>query len=110
MQRPAHRWTSRVLTVGTLVAGACLLVGFVLSLLGADRTAGDPRRFDLLLRSLLELQPWSWSMLGVLVLIATPAVGLVATFFELRADQPRVALLALAVLAILGVAALLALR
>jgi uncharacterized membrane protein len=110
MERPAHHWTSRVLTVGTLVAAMCLLVGLVLSLLGAVGTAGDPRRFDLLLGSILELRPWGWSMLGVLVLIATPAAGLVATFFELRADQPRAALLALAVLAILGVAALIAWR
>jgi hypothetical protein len=111
MERPAHRWTIRALAVGTLVASAFLLVGFLLSLLGADRTAADPRRFDLLIGAVGELRPWGWSMIGVLVLIATPAAGLVTTFFELRAaGQPRVALLALAVLGILGAATILALR
>jgi hypothetical protein len=49
-------------------------------------------------------------MLGVLLLLATPAAGLVATALELRRDEGRVAWLALAVLAVLGLAVAIALH
>jgi uncharacterized membrane protein len=110
MQRAEHHWTRLALTSGTLLAGGCLLLGFALRLLGGDPTAGDPRQLELVLRAAVELRPWGWSMVGVLLLIATPAAGLVASFFELRAGQPRVALLALAVLGVLGLAVAVALR
>lgn len=46
---------------------------------------------------------------GVLALLATPVAGLVVTALELRALQPRSAMLALVLLGILGLATVLAL-
>ncbi len=106
--RPQVRWTTAALTIGTLLSAACFVAGFVLSLLGGDVATEDPRRLELVLRSAAELQPWGWSMLGVLLLLATPAAGLVTSFFEMRRVQPRAASLALLVLAILVVATLIA--
>jgi uncharacterized membrane protein len=106
MDRPGVRWTSAVLVGGTLLSVACLVAGLALALLGGGGApSDDPRRLDLVLRAALELQPWGWSMLGILILLATPAAGLLASALELRRDQPRTALVALVVLAVLGLAA-----
>ena len=86
-ERPPVRVTARVLTVGTALAAGLLTLSFVLSLARLADAAGLA------------------STVGILVLLATPAAGLVATFVELRPFQPRAALLAIGVLAILAVAA-----
>ena len=106
--RPQVRWTTAALTTGTLLSAACFVAGFLLSLLGGDAATEDPRRLELVLRSAAELDPWGWSMLGVLLLMATPAAGLVTSFFEMRRVQPRAAFLALLVLGILAAATLIA--
>lgn len=89
--RPPARATARVLTAGALVASICLLAGFGLRAIGADeasaRLVGNA---------------------GVLVLLATPAAGLLSTFVELREARPVVAVLALAVVAVLALAVVLA--
>ncbi len=103
--RPDVGWTSRLLVGGTLLSVACLLVGLLLTLAGAGGEMSDPRRLDLVLEAALALEPWGWSMLGVLVLLMTPAAGLLASAVELRRDQPRTALVALVVLAVLVSAA-----
>lgn len=46
---------------------------------------------------------------GVIVLLGTPVAGLVTTWLELRALRPTHALLAVAVLGVLGLATLIAL-
>jgi hypothetical protein len=109
MDRPDVAWTGRVLVGGTLLSVACLVVGLLLTVVGGDVTSEDPRRLELVLRSVLEFHPWGWSMLGVLILLATPAAGLLSSALELRASQPRTALVALIVLAVLIVAAVAAL-
>ena len=106
--RPPVRWTTTALTIGTLLSAACFVAGFLLTLVGGDAATEDPRRLELVLRSAAELHPWGWSMLGVLLLLATPAAGLVTSFFEMRRAQPRAAFLALLVLGILAAAALVA--
>jgi uncharacterized membrane protein len=106
--RPPHRWTSLVLRAGTTAAGACLAVGMLLAVLAPDRS-GTAHDLGGLARSLVALEAWGWSMLGALVLMATPAVGLLVTAAELRGPEPRAALLALAVLGVLAVAVLFAL-
>jgi hypothetical protein len=91
--RPAiatTRWTRLVLNLGTLAAGVLLAAGLLLRLVGGS--------------------PEPWLTLGVLVMLATPAAGLVAAAAELRQRHPRVALLALMVLAVLGMAVLVALH
>lgn len=109
IEGPTVRWTARVLSLGTLLSAALFLFGLVLNLLGREAVADPDRSLAIVLRSALALEPWGWSMLGVLALLATPVAGLIATAFELRQVQPRGALLALAVLGLLSVAAVLAL-
>ena len=67
------------------------MVAFVLRLAGADAVAD------------------ALALLGVIVLIATPPVGLLATAFEMRRVQRPTARLALLVIAVLGAATALAL-
>lgn len=89
--RPPVRLTSRVLTLGSLGAAVILGVGLVLGFAGlrdAAAVAGN---------------------VGVVVLLATPAVGLVATWSELKRSRPTHAWMAVAVLAVLGLATLIAL-
>lgn len=105
MDRPDVSWTSRVLVGGTLLSVACLVVGLLLTVLGGETASEDPRQLELVLRSALEFHPWGWSMLGVLILLATPAAALLSSAIELWSSQPRIALVALLVLAILVVAA-----
>lgn len=88
--RPPYRLTNIVLSAGTLSAAACLALGLLLSL-----TGGASAR--------------EWALAGTLLLLGTPALGLLATAAEMRATQPRSAVLALAVLGVLGAAVLVAL-
>jgi len=104
MDRPPVGATSRALVAGTLLSAACFVFGLLLTLVGQGAEAQDPRRLDLVLHSAAQLQPWAWSTLGVIALLLTPPVGLVATALETRRIQPATSLLALAVLAILGLA------
>jgi hypothetical protein len=89
--RPSSAWTTRVLSTGTLLAAGCLAVGFGLNLLAFPELATP------------------FSLAGVVVLLATPPAGLVATYVELRVLQPRTARAALLVLAILAFACVAAL-
>jgi hypothetical protein len=110
MEPPTTRWTRLTLTAGTLAAAGCLLIGLLLRLAGGDQRTGDPMDASSLAEAITGLRSWGWAMLGVLVLLATPAAGLVASLAELRGVQPRVAALSAAVLAVLAVAVLVALR
>jgi len=109
MEQPTVRWTARVLNLGTLLSAAFFLVGLGLSLSAGEAAAEDGLGIEAVVRSALAFHPWGWSMLGVLVLLATPVVGLAATAVELRSLQPRGALLALAVIGLLGLAVIAAL-
>ncbi len=94
------RATSATLTVGSLASAFCFLVAIVLEVLGRPTTAGSVD-VAAVTRSLSALEPWSWATLGVIVVIVTPAAGLIATLFEYRGR--REAWLALGVLGILAV-------
>jgi hypothetical protein len=82
----SSRWTSRLLLGGTLVSAVCFAVGFGLGLIGLVPIG-----------ALL-------SNVGVLTILATPAVALISTALELRKGQPQASLLAVGVLAVLAVA------
>jgi hypothetical protein len=89
--RPPARLTSRVLTLGSLAAAAILGLGLVLDVAGQSaigRLAGN---------------------IGVVVLLVTPAAGLIATWSELRRLRPTHAWLAVGVLGVLSLATLIAL-
>jgi hypothetical protein len=89
--RPPVRLTSRVLTSGSVAAAAILAVSLALDIVGQ----AEPARLA--------------GVAGVLVLLVTPAVGLVATWWELRAFRPTHARLAVAVLGVLTLATIVAL-
>lgn len=100
------RWTTATLTGGTLLSAACFVVGFALTVLGAEQLPGDPLRVDQVVRAAAALDPWGWSVIGVYLLMLTPPAGLVATFLEVRRVQPATALLTLVVLGVLAAATL----
>lgn len=89
--RPPVRLTTRVLTFGSL--GAAAIMGLSLALGAAGQSA---------VASLV-------GNLGVVVLLATPVAGLVATWFELRRVRPMHGWLAVAVLFVLVLATIVAL-
>ncbi len=83
--------TSRVLLVGTLLSALGFLVGLGLTFIGSSALASFA------------------SNVAILLLLATPVLGLVVSAIELRRSQPRAAILAAAVLGVLSVAVAVAL-
>jgi hypothetical protein len=90
-ERPPVRLTTRALTFGSLAAAALLAVGLAFDVAGQSAMA-----------SLI-------GNIGVVVVLATPVAGLVATWWELRHSRPTHAWLAVAVLAVLLLATVVAL-
>lgn len=95
------RATSAALTIGSLISAGCFLVAIALEILGRPTAAGDVLDLSTVLSSMTVPEPWGWATLGVVIVIVTPAVGLVATLLEYRGR--REAWLALGVLGILAV-------
>jgi hypothetical protein len=89
--RPPVRGTAAALTAGSMISAALFVGGLV-------SAAARLPEFATLLANL-----------GVVTLLATPALGLITTFVELRRLQPRSAWLAVVVLLVLGVATTVAL-
>lgn len=110
--RPAaapRRWTSATLTAGVIASAICFLIAGAAELLGVDTGAGDMTDVGALVAGLVSLAPWAWASLGTLTVVATPALGLLATAYEYASvSDRRTVLLALAVLAILGGSAIVA--
>jgi hypothetical protein len=91
MNVASSRWTSALLLGGTLISAICFAAGFVLGLIGLPPVGAV------------------LSNIGVVTILATPAVALVATAVELRRPQPQAAWLAIGVLAVLALAVAVAL-
>ena len=89
-QRPPFAATTKVLTMGSAASAAALAVAFLAGLLGAPSVS-----------SLLATA-------GIVALIATPAFGLVTTWWELKRLQPTQAWLAVGVLLVLLLATIVA--
>ncbi len=104
--KTATRLTSSVLMFGTVVSAACFLIALGLVLVGRPQSVGtvDPPS---IIGAVLEPRPWGWATLGVLTVIVTPALGLLATAVEFRGG--RSAWVALLVVGILGVSVAVAL-
>jgi hypothetical protein len=99
-----------MLTGGAALSGACLTVAILLEMLGAARGGGALTDVVGIVASAARLEPWGWSSVGVLVIIATPAVALVATTLEYAdAHDRRTAWTAVAVLGVLAVSLVVAL-
>ena len=86
MSQASSRWTSALLLGGTVISALCFGAGFVLGLVGLPPVGA------------------ALSNVGVVTILVTPAVALVATAAELRKAQPQAAWLAVGVLAVLAVA------
>lgn len=106
----ASSWTRSTLTAGAPIAGVCMGMAICLELLGRPRGAGQMMDLAAIARSVAAMEPWGWSALGVVVMIATPAVALVATALEYAAARDRrTAWTAVAVLGVLAVSLMVAL-
>jgi uncharacterized membrane protein len=98
-----------MLTAGVGLSAICFLVAGVAELLGLPARSGSVRDVDAVAAGLGAADPWAWATLGILVVIATPAVALLATAIEyLRVSEHGTALMAVTVLLVLVVSALLA--
>jgi uncharacterized membrane protein len=98
------RATSMALTIGVLLSAICFLVAGAFDLLVPGTTASEVRDLPALIAGLVDLQAWAWAGLGTIVVIATPAVGLVVTATEYAvASDRRTAGTALAVLGVLAI-------
>jgi hypothetical protein len=106
---PSSRLTRLALATGSVLSGACFAIAVLLEVIGRDTTPGAPGDPAAIVRSVLDLGAWGWASLGTLVIIATPAVALIATILEFRAVRDhRTALTAGAVLVVLGVSVVIA--
>jgi hypothetical protein len=96
--------TATVLSGGAAVGAACFAVALTAEVVGLDGARGDPLDPAALLAALAAFRPWAWASVGTLAVIATPAVGLLATSAEYASvSDRRTALLALVVLGVLAV-------
>lgn len=104
-----RRWTSATLTGGVIVSAVSFLIAGAAELFGADIGGGEMTDVGALASGLVDLSPWAWASLGTIVVVVTPALGLLATAYEYAsvADR-RTVLLALAVLGILILSAIIA--
>ncbi len=94
------RATSAVLTIGSLISAGCFMVAIALEVLGRPTTAPNVLDLTAVISSMAVPEPWGWATLGVVIVIVTPAVGLLTTVLEYRGR--REAWLALGVLGILA--------
>jgi hypothetical protein len=104
MRRATSLWTRRVFGAATIVAVTCFAIAIALDLAGRQGERTPVTDVAALARSVTSFQAWGWGWLGVLTLLATPALGLVATAWEYAAvDDRRTALTAIGVLGVLGI-------
>lgn len=108
-QGAPRRYTSAALTGGVLVAAVCFAVAIAAEVAGADPGAGEMTDLAAVIDGLLEPSPWAWAALGAYAVVATPVVGLLVTVWEYAtAGDRRGIMLAAAVLAVLGLSAVVA--
>jgi uncharacterized membrane protein len=94
-----------------VVSGVCFFVAGAAEILGFATQAGRLTDLAALADGLVSVDPWAWASLGTLVVVATPAIGLVTTAYEYAVVSDRhtvgLALAVLAILALSGAVALL---
>jgi uncharacterized membrane protein len=95
---------ARLLTIGTYLAIALLVVGFALMLASGTGPLSGAPRFDLATVSgdLLALRPTGFIGVGLIVVVATPASRVLASLIGYgRSGERRMALVAISILIVI---------
>ena len=101
---------ARLLTIGTYLSNALLVIGMGLRLAtGGGPSIGPVFDLTLLGPDLLGLRPEGFLWLGLLVVVATPAARVVASLVGyLRRGEPRMAIVAALILLVIAASVALA--
>lgn len=100
--------TVRALTGGALLSASLFVAAAALAASGRPWSSGPVLGPVAAARGMLELDPAAWASAGILVLLASPVLGLLTTAAEYRRVDIRYSALACLVLAILTGSLLLA--
>jgi uncharacterized membrane protein len=101
---------ARLLTIGTYLSIALLVIGLGLRLAtGSGPSAGPAFDLTRLVTDLLGLKPEGFLWLGLVVVVATPAARVVASLVGyLRRGEPRMAIVAALILLVIAASVALA--
>jgi uncharacterized membrane protein len=101
---------ARLLTIGTYLSIALLVIGLGLRLAtGGGASAGPAFDLTRLVPDLFALTPEGFLWLGLLVVVATPAARVVASLVGyLRRGEPRMAIVAALILLVIAASVVLA--
>ena len=101
---------ARLLTIGTYLSIALLVIGLCLKLAtGVESSVGPAFDLTRLVPDLLGLKPEGFLWLGLLVVVATPAARVVASLIGyLRRGEQRMAIVAALILLVIGASVALA--
>ena len=105
------RAIARLLTLGTYTSVALLAIGVVLMLVRRVSPLGGPPSFEpaLLIDDLVRLRPAAYIWLGLVAVVATPAVRVAASLVGyLRRGERPMAVIALLILVVIAVSVALA--
>ena len=101
-----RRYTSASLTAGVVVAAACFVVALTAEIVTGRAGSGEMADIAAVLDGLVAFSPWAWATAGVYAVVATPVVGLIVTAGEYASiGDRRTVGLAVAVIAVLGASA-----
>lgn len=104
------RSIARLLTIGTYFSIALLAIGVLLLLVyGIRPRGGPPFKLDLVVDDLVHLRPAGFMWLGLLAVLATPSLRVVASLIGfIRLGERTMAIIAAAILAVIALSVALA--
>lgn len=108
---PLERSIARLLTAGTYASVAVLAVGTAMMLASGVQPLGGGPRFDLghIGDDLVHFRPAGFLWLGLVAVVATPAIRVVASVVGyLRGGERLMALIAVLILAVIALSVMLA--
>jgi uncharacterized membrane protein len=107
--RASARLTTRILSAGSILSSLLFVASLVLAAARGSEGSTRVLAVDAVVAGLPALDPVAWASAAILVLLATPVVGLVATVAEFRAVERRFSLVAGLVLCVIAVSFVIAL-
>jgi uncharacterized membrane protein len=104
------RSIARLLTIGTYFSIALLAIGVLLLLVyGIRPRGGPPFQLNLIADDLVHLRPAGFMWLGLLAVLATPSLRVVASLIGfVRLGERTMAIIAVAILAVIALSVALA--